>query len=125
MLGLLSSINVKDRDRLKKSFEDGLDRAFRIFGSSAFEKRPDGDDSSRRKRKSTSLFEVWSVSLAQLPRKQAEAVIANGSQVVQLHREAMDPNSEYYRAISIATQKREHINIRYRVVSQIIKKCIQ
>lgn len=123
MMKELRNMREPDRRKLVETFSNAMSRCFQIFGPTAFEKRTEEDADKRRKRKNTTLFEVWSVSLARLTDKVAAKLIANRDRIVGRHIRAMTPSGDYYRAISLATQKREHVDIRYRTVTEIIKDC--
>ncbi|GLI36991.1 DUF262 domain-containing protein [Geobacter hydrogenophilus] len=114
-----------EKRSLEKAFADGIERSFNIFGDRAFEKRSDGEEDVKRKRKNTALFEVWTVSLAKLSDEDAAKLIERGERLNELHRTEMDPTKEYYRSISLATQKREHVRIRYSTVSKIIQEVLR
>ena len=117
-------LSEKEKNTLSKAFAEGMERSHGIFGDRAFEKRSDGEEDIRRKRKNSTLFEVWTVSLAKLTQADAVTLIEKHDLLNELHRAEMAPTTEYYRSISLATQKREHVKIRYAVVARIIQEVL-
>lgn len=115
----------KEKKALEKAFSDGIERSYSIFGDRAFEKSTDGEEDVQRKRKNTTLFEVWTVSLAKLSPENATTLIERRERLNELHRTHMEPATEYYRSISLATQKREHVRIRYATVNNIIQEVLR
>ena len=122
----IGKISEVERKKIEQAFSDGMRRSYSLFGDRAFEKRSDGEEDFRRKRKNSTLFEVWSVTLAKLSEKDASRLAEKKDRLAELHRIAMDPNnmSEYYRSISLATQKRDHVKIRYATVQRIIEEVL-
>ncbi len=120
----LSLLTDQDKRILEHAFAKGVERSYRVFGDRAFEKRSDSEDDIRRKRKNTTLFEVWTVSLARLSQEESSTLIERSERLNELHRIQMEPATEYYRSISLATQKREHVRIRYATVNSIIQEVL-
>lgn len=120
----ISRLSDQEKDALEKAFAEGIERSFNVFGDRAFEKRSDGEEDIRRKRKNTTLFEVWTVSLAKLSQPEAARLVEQRDLLNERHRVEMDPNKEYYRSISLATQKRDHVRIRYATVNKIIHEVL-
>ena len=124
MMEDIGKMSDSEKRRLATAFSQGINRSYAVFGDRAFEKRSDTEDDVRRKRKNATLFEVWTVSLARLSDADASKLIERKAQVEELHRVKMDPNSMYYRSVSLATQKRDHVRARYNTVSEIIQEII-
>jgi hypothetical protein len=95
--------------------------AFQIFGNAAFEKRT-SNELERRKRKNSSLFEVWTVSLAKLGEADALKLVEFKDIVKEKLQNAIEKDDEFFRSISLATQKRDHVKIRYEYVKKIINE---
>lgn len=110
-----------DLNKLSGVFRRATRLSFEIFGETAFEK-PDVAEPQRRKRKNTSLFEVWSVWLAKISDKQASSLIANKDQVVEKLKNLIEKDNLFLNSISFATQKRDHVRIRYDRVGKIIQE---
>lgn len=121
MMKTLQKMSYGERKELQHAFTSSMKRNYELFGDDAFEKRSEGEENSRRKRKNSTLFEVWSVSLARLNDEEANRLIQRKNKLVQFHLKAMDPSGGYYRSISLATQKRDHVKIRYETVKKIIE----
>ena len=115
----MGKYSEKEKKVLERAFADGIERSYLIFGDRAFEKCTDGEEDVQRKRKNTTLFEVWTVSLASLSQEDSSTLIERSERLNELHRTQMEPATEYYRSISLATQKREHVSIRYATVKSI------
>lgn len=122
-------------EKLKKSSDDKLvefSNVFRrvirycgeIFGEEAFEKRT-GSASEGRRRKNSSLFEAWTVNLARLNDAEAEVLIRKRDKVVSKLRDLLgDENSDFFRSISMATQKRDNVRTRHDVIRGIIQEVL-
>jgi hypothetical protein len=106
---------------LEKAFRRSIYLCYSIFGDCAFEKRT-GEANERGKRKNTTLFEVWTVSLARITDTQAKLLVQNKRTVVEKLQAITKPDQDFYRAITYATQKREHVRIRYDGVEKIISE---
>jgi hypothetical protein len=120
----MESLKTRSESTLKeleKAFRRSMSLSFRIFGDDAFEKRT-GEENERGKRKNTTLFEVWTVSLARTNEKQADQLIKKRKVVVEKLQALIKPDAAFYRAITYATQKREHVRIRYDAVLKIINE---
>lgn len=105
--------------RLEVQFRRAMALAFKIFGNAAFEKRTELE---RRKRKNSSLFEVWTVSLAKLGEADALKLVEFKDIVKEKLQNAIEKDDEFFRSISLATQKRDHVKIRYEYVKKIINE---
>lgn len=115
----LKKLNSSELEKLSIAFKRSTKICFDIFGDAAFEKRLTGDQ-DKRKRKNTTLFEVWTVSLAKLADENAEKLIKNKSIIINKLQDMFDHDESFFRSISLATQKREHVKIRYERIQKII-----
>lgn len=109
---------------IEEIFRNSMKLCKEIFGATAFEKTDPGSD--RRKRKNTTLFEVWSVCLARYLVKgfTSESLVENKDLISKKLQAAISEDGEFFRSISLATQKREHVRIRYDRVNKIIAQSI-
>ena len=123
MMEKLKALPPKDLERLENNFALTMKRCLEIFEDRAFEK-PRNNSDSRRKRKNSTLFEVWSVALAQLDDIDFSKLAFNRQQVVKKHDELMENDNDYFRSITYSTQKREHFKIRHEKVKQLIEEII-
>ena len=117
----IKSYSDSDQRRLSRVFKKSTNLSFQIFGEMAFEKR-DATEPQRRKRKNTSLFEVWTVCLAKLSEMDAEKLINGKEQVVNKLNMLLENDNEFLNSVSFATQKRDHVRIRYDRVGKIIQE---
>lgn len=108
---------------LEKAFRRSIRLCYEIFGDNAFEKRS-GVANERGKRKNTTLFEVWTVGIARITDAQAKILVQNKRLVIEKLQAITKPDQDFYRAITYATQKREHVRIRYESIEKIIKEAI-
>jgi len=106
---------------LEKAFRRAIALCYQIFGEDAFEKRT-GEANERGKRKNTTLFEVWTVSLARITDAQADLLVKKKQLVKEKLQTITKPDQDFYRAITYATQKREHVRIRYDSINKIIQE---
>jgi len=95
----------------------------RIFGNSAFEKRT--SVSEGRRRKNSSLFETWTVNLARIDDAKAE-VLVQKKEILKERLDVLlgDENGNFFRAISMATQKRDSVRIRHEAIQHIIQEVL-
>lgn len=111
------SSDSKYRIEFEKTFEKAISRCHRFLGEDAFEKQPAKE--SRRRRKNSTLFEVWMVTLAKLSEEEFEILEINKD----LFKEALTKllqDNDFINAISFATQKELHVRIRYDKLNQFI-----
>lgn len=106
-----------------QSFHLAIKRCWMIFGDTAFEKRVNGQ-SQRRRRKNSTLFEVWTNALVQLSEKDMEKLYASKDLLIQKHLEMMNNDNDYFRAITYSTQKKDHFRIRRDKVAQLISEVL-
>jgi hypothetical protein len=109
--------------RLENSYIMAMKRCWEIFGEEAFEKRID-DGGNRRKRKNSTLFEVWTVALAKQNNSEITTLIKNKNLLISKHLKLMGEDNDYFRSITYSTQKRDHFRIRRDKVNQIIKEVL-
>lgn len=109
------------RQEFEKAFDRAITRCYCLLGEMAFEKPPSEDN--RRKRKNTSLFEVWMVTLAKLSEAEFEKLKAS-KDAFEIKRLNLFQDVEFSNAITYATQKEVHVKIRYAKVGQLIKEVL-
>ncbi len=107
----------------EKLFDSAMKRCWGIFGEAAFEKRTTATE-NHRKRKNSTLFEVWSVALARLSEGEMGILIARKDQLQQKNLKLMTEDEAYFRAITYSTQKRDHFRIRRDKVDKIIREVL-
>ncbi|WP_418685627.1 DUF262 domain-containing protein [Akkermansia sp.] len=117
MMTILNNSSAEERKQWGEAYDRALMRSYALFGERAFEK-----SYVQRVRKNTPLYEVWTVCLAHLSEAQWQRIQPYHEEIRQEHQRRLEPSDEYTWAISNATQKREHIALRYNTVKQILQK---
>jgi len=108
--------------RLEEAFRRALAYCEQLFGSLAFEKR-NGED-NKRKRKNSALFEVWTVSLAKVSDANAMLLVERKDMLNEKMQALVNTDNEFFQAISMATQKRDNVRIRYDRIQKIIQEVL-
>jgi hypothetical protein len=108
---------------LETRFRGATRAAWELFGDTAFEKRI-GTENGGRRRKNSSLFEVWTVSLARL----ADSDSARVARLIEKRAEvtprmqALTRDPAFFQSISMSTQKRDNVVIRFDKIRQLIEE---
>ena len=112
-----------DLDDLKRTFKRVIRYCNKVFGNSAFEKRTSASEG--RRRKNSSLFEAWTVNLARIDDAKAE-VLVQKKEILKKKLDALlgNENGDFFRAISMATQKRDNVRIRHEAIQDIIQEVL-
>jgi len=109
------------RENLRQSFDKAISRCHHFLGVHAFEKEPSSDGA--RKRKNTALFEVWMVSLAKLDDNEVKRIDDN----IEIFRgkiKELFKDTEFLNAVTYATQKGDHVRVRYEKIGKLIGEVI-
>ncbi|WP_300675283.1 DUF262 domain-containing protein [Desulfoluna sp.] len=123
MIKKLEGASKKELNEYKTSFQTAIERCWMVFGESAFEKSTTGQ-TSKRVRKNSTLFEVWTNALAQLAENEIKKLYINKEMLIQSHLNLMTHDNDYFRSITYSTQKKDHFRTRKAKVSQIIKEVL-
>jgi len=123
MVDKLEKAKQQELNHYEKVFHSALQRCWQIFENAAFEKRS-SDTKSKRRRKNSTLFEVWSVALAKLKESEMNVLIQKKDAVNEKHLQIISGDNEYFRSITYSTQKRDHFRIRRDKVNQIIEEVL-
>ncbi len=123
MVDLLEDASDARLHEYKTSFTQVVKRCWDIFGDLAFEKRTRGQ-TTRRRRKNSTLFEVWTTSLVKLSEDEMSLLIQRREELVRRHENYVTDDNDYFRAITYSTQKKDHYRIRNEKVAQIIKETL-
>jgi len=123
MMEAMKSYPEAELQKLSNVFKRATRLSFEIFGEAAFEKR-DAEEPQRRKRKNTSLFEVWTVCLAKTTDAEADLLIKYKQNVVEDLKSLIDTDNDFLSSISFATQKRDHVRIRYDRIKKVIQNIV-
>lgn len=120
-MGYLKSLSQKELDELGGVFRRAIATCHDLFEDRAFEKW-DGV-SQRRKRKNSTLFELWMVCVAKLSDNEILKLVEK-KELVQKKQYELIKNEEFFRAVSLSTQKREHVRIRYQKAKALIAEVL-
>ncbi|MPL58783.1 hypothetical protein SDC9_04325 [bioreactor metagenome] len=123
MIDVLQESSKQNLAQYEDLFALAMKRCWDIFGEAAFEKRTIITE-NRRRRKNSTLFEVWSVALAKLSENEMELLKMRKELVQQKHLDAITTDDAYFRAITFSTQKRDHFRIRRDKVKNIIQEVL-
>ncbi len=107
------------RQNVREAFIKSITRCHSLLGENAFEKEP--SDSGAKKRKNTTLFEVWMVSLGKLDEGTINKLEKNKNEFKQKSRELLK-DTEFFNVITYSTQKEDHVKIRYKKVNELINE---
>lgn len=110
------------RVEFEKTFDKAITRCHRLLGETAFEKQQ--AEESRRRRKNSTLFEVWMVTLAKLSEADFESLETNKDFFKEELTKLLQDN-DFISAITFATQKELHVRIRYDKLNQFLEWMLQ
>ena len=117
----INNIDPEYLEVLAENFEKAMDAAYRIFGSEAFRKRYDRDDSHRRP-VSKALFDAWSVELGSCDPQEIDRLVAKRDQIINRFISLMNTDSDFDRAISYSTGDPKRVKKRFEAVAQLVTK---
>lgn len=123
MMEKLENSNEMELEIFSESFRLAIKRCWIIFLDSAFEKSTDGNHTKRRRKNST-LFEVWMNALSELPENKMQVLYDKRTELVQNHLELMANDNDYFRSITYSTQKKDHYRTRRDKVKQLIENIL-
>lgn len=123
MVERLEKSSNKEHAIFEKAFQLAINRCWQVFGDSAFEKRT-MDAKSRRRRKNSTLFEVWTNALGKLNENEMHLLLQRKERLLEKHLITMTNDNEYFRSITYSTQKRDHFRIRRDKVNMIIQEVL-
>lgn len=103
-------------------YNAAIKTCYEIFGKFAFEKHSPADN-SKRIRKSATLFEVWMVSIAKLMHLERELLVTKKDKIKEKFA-ILTTDEDFSRSISLATQKHDHVIIRYEKINALIKEVL-
>lgn len=123
MINKLERSSHEDFQVYSKSFQTAVKRCWEIFGETAFEKRVKGQD-KRRRRKNSTLFEVWTTSLASLSEDEMKILSERKEVLLEKNLNLMTEDNDYFRSITYSTQKKDHFRTRRDKVIGIIREVL-
>lgn len=127
-LELISEKSDQEQAELIAIFDKALRSAEAIFGEHAFEKNLMSN--SRSRSKNASLYEVWTVSLADCTDEEQACLIERKELVLErfkaLLTEKEGPANQisFFDAISYQTQKQSNIQLRYQKIAHLIHEVL-
>jgi len=123
MVSKLENSSPDELERYQESFKKAIKRCWLIFQEAAFEKNINGENAKRRRKNST-LFEVWTNAMSILSEKETDKLIQNKGLLNQKHLDLMANDNDYFRSITYSTQKKDHFRTRKEKVDQLIKEVL-
>lgn len=123
MIDKLQNSSSAELSPYRDSFQTAIYRCWQIFGAAAFEKRVN-DQQSRRRRKNSTLFEVWTNALAALSESEMDTLNERKDELVQKNLDLMTNDNDYFKSITYSTQKKDHFRIRKDKVAKIIREVL-
>jgi len=120
-MGRLAKINESSLDKIEDTYNEAIKTCYSIFGEYAFEKKT--IDDLKRKKKNSTLFEVWMVSVARLDENQRAQLVERNKKVKKKFSDLIK-DEEFYRSISLATQKHDHVKTRYKKIEHLIQEVL-
>jgi hypothetical protein len=123
MIHQLENASADELNVYDTSFRLAIRRCWEIFGDHAFEKSVDGSHAKRRRKNST-LFEVWMNALSRLSEEQMQTLNSRKEILVKKHLDLMASDNDYFRSITYSTQKKDHYRTRRDKVQQLIMEVI-
>ena len=109
------------REDFKRKYSKAIKRSYQLLDKSGFEKDPSSNQ--RKRSKNSTLFEVWMVELARI----ADAdfnILLNKKEIVQNKAQALLEDADFFNAITYSTQKKDHVEIRYNKVQNLITEVL-
>jgi len=123
MVNQLEQSSQEELNEYSESFRLSIKRCWDIFEDRAFEKSTDGSHAKRRRKNST-LFEVWMNALGRLSQEQMEMLQTRKHELIQKHLDLMANDNDYFRAISFSTQKKDHYRTRRDKIKTLIEEVL-
>ncbi|MCL6269194.1 DUF262 domain-containing protein [Sansalvadorimonas sp. 2012CJ34-2] len=108
---------------LKGLFDTAIERCNRLLDDDVFLKILDG--SQKQKRKSSTLFEVWSVCLGRCKPEEFARLESNKDVIKARNRELLKEDIEFFNAITYSTQKLENVKIRHERVKNLLNQVLR
>ena len=105
------------RTDFKHMYSMAITRCYQLLGKSGFEKDP-----SKRSKNST-LFELWMVELAKLGDSDFNNLLKK-KETFQDKVRMLLKDSEFFNAITYSTQKKDHVETRYKKVGNLIAEVL-
>ncbi|VEN73419.1 conserved hypothetical protein [Candidatus Desulfarcum epimagneticum] len=118
----IASLSKRERGQIKENFIKSMETAHGIFNDWAF--RNADLYPLRRKPINKALFEVWSVALAKLPRKDCLSLITEKERVLENFAELCKDDSSFRGAISSGTGKKNKVVTRFQKIQNLVSEVL-
>ncbi len=109
------------RSRFKSKFDIAIGRCRQLLGRSGFERNP--SSGGRKRSINSTLFEVWMVELAKLTESDFESLMKK-REIFEGKTRTLLKDVQFERAITYSTQKKEHVEIRYEKVGNLVAEVL-
>jgi len=119
----IRNISTNTLNKIKHNFVESMQLSKNIFGKHAFRKVFHKDD--HRNPINKALFEVWSVTLAQLNDNERNIVEKNKTLVFDSFIELMNNDEHFIGVISTATGDIKRIEYRYKKINELIREVLE
>ncbi len=123
MIDKLEKASPDELIKYNESFRLAIKRCWDIFEVHAFEKSTDGNHVKRRRKNST-LFEVWMNALSELSEIEIENLYNKKEELIKKHLNLMATDNDYFRSITYSTQKKDHYRTRRDKVKELILEAL-
>ncbi|CAK8722532.1 DUF262 domain-containing protein [Candidatus Electrothrix aarhusensis] len=124
MMVKLEEMNKDELNLLGEKYRTALKRSWNIFGETAFEKITDNGETVKRRRKNSTLFEVWTVALARLSEDGIDRLAAKKEILQKKHIRLITNDEIYFRSITFSTQTKNSYRIRCEKVQKLINEVL-
>ncbi|MBU0663374.1 MAG: DUF262 domain-containing protein [Proteobacteria bacterium] len=121
---IVLKVNYDNNEDIHSRFETAMCRAYALFNIHAFRKST--PRSNYRTPVNKSLFEAWSVVLAEMEEETYLVLKKRKNKLYQeINSRMYDLNQEFERSISRDSHKPSGVRARYRIINEIVKKIIE
>lgn len=118
----LKSLSDTELNSIRDAFVKSMGYAYSIFGDHAFRKRYGFEE--RRRPINKALFEIWSVTLANLEEEQLKILKNNKNQVNKMLIDLMNNNETFHISISSGTGDRTKVQTRFNTIRNLVNKIL-
>ena len=117
----INNMDTRYREELATEFKKAMEAAYHIFGSEAFRKRYDRNESHRRP-VSKALFDAWSVELSRCNPQEIDKLVEKREKITDRFIELINSDSEFDRAISYSTGTPQRVKKRFHAIAQLVSR---
>ena len=117
----LAQISEDEREKCKKKFIRSMKRAYQIFEKYVFRKVWDDGEHRKRGPLNKSLFDVWSVCLAQLDADEYVLLLQSKNKLLDAFVQLLSTDKKFERSITSGTGGKAEVNIRFTKIQEIVR----